>query len=442
MIQKIQFKPEPCLHTNSLKAFFADKPLPFFLKCIVAIRNRWKGEKMKSLKDINIAGKTLLIRVDFNVPLDDLQNISDDSRIRAVLPTIRYALDHNAKIVLMSHLGRPKGKVVPEMSLAPVAKRLGRFVEKEVVMTRDCVGDEVKKKIEEMEPGDIILLENLRFHEEETGNDEGFARKLAELCDIYVNDAFAVSHRKNASVEAITRFAKQSVAGFLLKKEIEYFEKAMEDPHRPLVSIIGGAKVSDKLVAIENILKHTDKLIIGGAMANTFLFSMGYSIGKSLCEESLKDTAKDIMDQAREKGVRLYLPVDVVAASSFDSKAEIKIVPVQEIPDEWMALDIGPATSQLFTEVLYDAKTIIWNGPMGAFEMDAFSRGTARMVSAVAGSYALTIAGGGDTDVAIHNAGETERISYISTGGGAFLRLMEGKALPGVEALQRSPESR
>ena len=396
---------------------------------------------MKTIRDVSISGKRVLFRVDFNVPLDENQNIRDDSRIRAVLPSLQYALDHNARLIIASHLGRPKGKVVPAMRLAPAAKRLGRLLEKEVTMAPDCVGPQVKQMVDAMQAGEVVLLENLRFHPEEQANDEKFARQLAELCDVYVNDAFAVSHRAHASVEAITRFAPVSAAGFLLHSEVEYFRKAMADPSRPLVAIVGGAKVSSKLAALENMLEHVDKFIIGGAMANTFLKSAGCEVGKSMIEEELVDVAGAIMQKAGQKGIRFYLPVDAVVADRMDPKADIRIVPVHEIPKDWMALDIGPATITLYREVLGDAKTIIWNGPMGVFEMDAFSRGTMEMVHAVADSYALSIVGGGDTDVAVHKSGQTDRITYISTGGGAFLELLEGKSLPGVVALEAADDA-
>ena len=390
---------------------------------------------MKTIKDIDLSGKRVFFRVDFNVPLDEHQNITDDSRIRAVLPTLEYALDHNSKLIIASHLGRPKGKPVPEFSLSPVAKRLGRFLGKEVIMAKDCIGSEIKELVNKMKSGDIVLLENLRFHPEEQKNDDTFAKALAELCDVYINDAFAVSHRVNASVVAITKFAPVSGAGFLLQKELNYFKKAMADPQRPVVAVVGGAKVSSKIGALENMLRHVDKIIIGGAMANTFLKSFGYDLGKSKIENDLIETAESILRKASEAGIKFYLPVDAVVASHFDARAEIKIVPIQEIPSEWMVMDIGPATSRLYDEVLYDAKTIVWNGPMGVFEMDAFSRGTFAMANSVANSYALSIVGGGDTDVAVHKSGETDRITYISTGGGAFLALLEGKALPAVAAL-------
>ena len=397
---------------------------------------------MRSIKNTAISGKKVLIRVDVNVPMDEHQNITDDTRIRAVLPTLKYALDHNAVLIIASHMGRPKGKVVPELSLAPIAKRLARLIEKNVIMATDCIGPDVEKIVSNMNTGDVLLLENLRFHPEEQKNDDGFAEKLAKLCDIYVNDAFAVCHRSNASVVAITKYAPLSVAGFLLQKELDYFKKAMADPKRPLVAIIGGSKVSSKLGALENMLKHVDKFIIGGAMANTFLKSTGCDVGKSKIEEDLIDVAGSIIKKAAENGIKFYLPVDAKVASQFNPKAEVKIVPIQEIPSEWMALDIGPATSLLYSEVLQDAKTIIWNGPMGVFEMDAFSRGTIDMVNSVAESYAMTIVGGGDTDVAIHKAGKSDMITYISTGGGAFLTLLEGKSLPAVVALNNNKVNR
>ena len=394
---------------------------------------------MRTIKDINLSGKRVLFRVDVNVPLDEHQNITDDSRIRAVLPTLEYALDHNAKLIVASHMGRPKG-VEPALSLTPVAKRLGRLLKEDVVMAKDCVGSEVKELVNKMKIGNVVLLENLRFHPEEQKNDDTFAKALAELCDVYINDAFAVCHRTNASVVAITKFAPLSGAGFLLLREINYFEKAMDDPKRPLIAIVGGGKVSSKIGTLDNMLHHVDKLIIGGAMANTFLKSYGHDVGKSRVEMDLIEVAASVMRKAAERGIKFYLPVDAVVASHFNEKAEIKIVPIQEIPQDWMALDIGPATSLLYSQVLYDGKTIIWNGPMGVFEMDAFSRGTYAMARSVANSYALSIVGGGDTDVAIHKSGETDRITYISTGGGAFLSLLEGKTLPAVDALDAAEE--
>ena len=393
---------------------------------------------MKSIKEIDITNKRVFIRVDFNVPMDDQQNIVDDTRIRAVLPTLRYALDNQTKLIIASHMGRPKGRKSHELSLKPIAKRLGRLLEKDVKMANDCIGPDVKSLISAMKAGDVVLLENLRFHREEQKNNDKFAKELASLCDVYVNDAFAVSHRVNASVVAITKYAPVSVAGFLLQKEIGYFSKIMANPQHPVVAIIGGAKVSDKLMALDNMLDHVDKFIIGGAMANTFLKSKGYDVGKSKIEENLVEAARSIMKNAAKRKIKFYLPIDAVVARRFDPKAQTKLVPIQEIPENWMALDIGPATSLLFSEVLYNAKTVIWNGPMGVFEIDSFSRGTIAMVHSVANCYALTIVGGGDTDVAIHKEGATDRITYISTGGGAFLTMLEGKTLPAVAALEDS----
>ena len=390
---------------------------------------------MKSIKDVDIRGKRVLVRVDFNVPLDKQLNITDDARIRAVLTTLRYILDQHSKLIIASHLGRPNGEVKPEMSLLPVSQRLERFLDKEVVMAKDCIGPEVESLVDNMDVGDVVLLENLRFHSEEQKNDDAFAKKLAGLCDIYVNDAFAVSHRVNASVVAITQHVPVSVAGFLLQRELDYFQKAMAEPKRPLVAIVGGAKVSSKLGALENMLQHVDKFLIGGGMANTFLKSIGFNLEQSTVEPDLVETAASIMKKAIANGIKFYLPVDAVTASRFDAKAEIKTVPIQEIPEDWMAMDIGPATIILYSEALEDAHTIIWNGPMGVFEMDPFSQGTSAMVRIVAKSHALSIVGGGDTDVAVHKSGQTDKITYISTGGGAFLALMEGKTLPAVAAL-------
>lgn len=391
---------------------------------------------MRYINEIDIKGKRLFIRVDCNVPLDKNLNITDDTRIRRVLPTINYALDENAAIILASHLGRPKGRRIPEMSLAPVVKRISRLLHKEVKLTPDCVGEEVKKMASEMQPGDIIFLENLRFHPGETTNDPEFAKELASLADIYINDAFAVSHRAHASVVGVPQYMNVCAAGFLLKDELTYFHRALEDPARPLVAVIGGSKVSSKLEALENLLKRVDKMIIGGAMANTFLKAMDYDVGNSFVETDLLETAKKLIKKAHNNGVKLYLPVDCVVAEAIEPSAETKIVPVQEVPKRWYILDIGPATTTLFGEALQNARTIVWNGPMGAFEMDAFSRGTIAMIHHITNTYALTIVGGGDTDVAIHRAGASDKFSYISTGGGAFLELLEGKTLPGVAVLE------
>jgi phosphoglycerate kinase len=391
---------------------------------------------MRYLNELDINNKRVLIRVDLNVPMDKNGHITDDNRIREVLPTIRYALDGRAMVILCSHMGKPKGKPVPELSLAPVARRLSELLQKEVPLAPDCIGPEVEKMIAGMNPGDVLLLENLRFHPEEENNDETYGRALAALAEVYINDAFAVSHRNQASVVAVTRFAKTCAAGFLLQKELAFFDQSMKNPGRPLVAVIGGAKVSSKLAVLENLMDNVDKMIIGGAMANTFLKSLGVDTGKSLIENELIPMAGQLMEKAKQRGVKLYLPVDGIAAKTFEASSEYRTVTMQEVPSEWMILDVGPATSLLFSEVLQDAKTIIWNGPLGAFEMEPFSRGTMAMVQDLAESKALTVVGGGDTDMAVHKAGEAAKISYISTGGGAFLELLEGKQLPGVTALQ------
>jgi phosphoglycerate kinase len=392
---------------------------------------------MKYIDQLDLKGKRVFIRVDFNVPMDEHGNITDDARIRAHLPTINYALDEQAKVIVASHMGRPKGKRAEQFSLKPVAKRLSRLLQKEVTFLDDCVGDEVEKAVSAMKDGDVVLLENLRFYIGEEKNDADFAAKLARLCDVYIDDAFAVSHRKAASNAAITEIVKTCAAGFLLRNEIEYFNKAMGNPIRPLVAIIGGAKVSDKIGVLENLLEKVDKLIVGGGMAFTFLKALGYEVGNSLCEQNMLDTARAIMAKAKERNVKFYLPVDCVVAERAAADAEAKTSTIQEIPQGWIGLDIGPASTSLFSEALQNAKTIVWNGPMGMFELDPFSRGTFAMVTYVANAHALTIVGGGDTDVAVHRAGESLKISYISTGGGAFLELLEGKPMPAIEALEK-----
>jgi len=385
------------------------------------------------LKDIK--GKKVFIRVDFNVPQDEKGNITEDTRIVGAVPTIKYAVEQGAKVVLASHLGRPKGEKKPKYTMAPAAKRLSQLLGKKVVQAPDCFGPEVDKLIADMKPGDVVMLENVRFYAGEEKNDPAFAKQLLNGCEIYVNDAFAVSHRAHASVEAITKIVPTIAAGFLMKNEMTFFDKAMSNPVRPLVAILGGAKVSGKLEVLETLVNKVDKIVIGGGMAFTFLKAMGYSVGKSLVEDELIATAKKIMDKARKKGVTFYLPVDCVVANAFEANATNFVTTVQEIPEGWMALDIGPASATLFAETLRDAKTVIWNGPMGVFEMDAFSRGTFAVAEAVANCYATTVIGGGDTDAAVNKAGVASKVSYISTGGGAFLELLEGKILPGVKAL-------
>ena len=391
----------------------------------------------KSIDQLNIQGKKILLRVDFNVPLDEKGNITDDARIRAALPTIQHALAQNARILLASHLGRPKGKPEAKYSLAPVARKLGELLRKEVKLAPDCIGPEVEKMASAMKPGDVLLLENLRFHKEEEKNDPNFAKSLASLAEIYVNDAFAVSHRAHASVEAVTKFFKEPAAGFLMKEELHYLNRVMESPARPLVAVIGGAKVSGKLEVLKNLSLRVDKLIIGGGMAFTFLKSLGMNVGKSLVEDELLKTAQEVLDAANKKGVKVFLPVDCVVADKMDPSARIQIVPVEKIPPDWMGLDIGPATIIRFADALKDVKTILWNGPMGVFEMQPFSRGTMEMVRSIVKSGAVSIVGGGDTDTAVHKSGQAQKISYISTAGGAFLELLEGKTLPGVEALKK-----
>lgn len=388
-----------------------------------------------SIEDLNIKGKRVFIRADFNVPLDEAQNITDDRRIRSTLPTINYAIDEGASVILASHLGRPKGKVDPKYSLRPVAKRLSRLLNKEVLFLEDCVGAEVEKAVKNMGKGDVILLENLRFHPEEEKNDDNFAKALASLADYYVNDAFGAAHRAHASIVGVPKYIP-GAAGFLMRKEIQYLKGAVESPVRPFVAILGGAKVSGKIGVLENLAQKVDKVIVGGGMAFTFIKAMGYEVGDSLVEEEMIDLAIRIMNRLRESKVKFYLPVDCVIAQSVEKGAETKIVPVQEIPKGWKALDIGPASTRLFAEVIQDAKTIIWNGPMGVFEIDAFSRGTFAVARAIADAYALTIVGGGDTDLAVHRAGVSDSISFISTGGGAALQLLEGKELPGIAALR------
>ena len=391
--------------------------------------------RKQTIDDVVLRDKRVIIRADFNVPLDDSHQITDDTRIRSTLPTINRAIDDGAKVILCSHLGRPNGTFDPTHSLAPVAKRLSRLMGKEILFAPDCIGPAVEGLVAKMKPGDVLLLENLRFHKGEEKNDDAFSKALAALGDVYINDAFGAAHRAHASTVGITKFIPASVAGFLLKKEIEYLEGAVENPVRPFVAILGGAKVSGKIGVIENLGKRVDKVIIGGGMAFTFLKAKGLEIGNSLVENDMLDFAKGIEEHAFSRGVKFYLPVDCVVAVSREPGAETKIVPVQEIPKDWYALDIGPASVKLFNEAVQNAKTILWNGPMGVFEIDAFARGTFAMAHAVANAYALSIIGGGETALAVHRAGESDNMSFISTGGGAALELLEGKQLPGLTAL-------
>lgn len=388
----------------------------------------------KTVRDLDVAGKKVLVRVDFNVPLNDKGEITDDTRITASLPTIQYLLEQKAAVILMAHLGRPKGQVKPELSLAPVAKHLGKLLGKKILFAPDCVGEAAQAAASKLKPGHILLLENLRFHKEEEKNDMEFAEKLASLADLYVNDGFGVSHRAHASVEGVTHFLP-AAAGFLLEKEIQYVGQAVTNPLHPFVAIIGGAKVSDKIGVISNLLDKVDTLLIGGGMANTFLAAQGYKMGKSLVEEDKLDLAKELLAKAKKNKVNMLLPTDLVMAVAFAPDAEHVTEKVKNLNQAYMALDIGAETSKAYAEALDDAKMIVWNGPMGVFEMDAFCKGTEAVAKAVAKSRATSIVGGGDSVAAIEKLGLAKRITHISTGGGASLEYLEGKVLPGVAAL-------
>lgn len=388
----------------------------------------------KTVRDLDVAGKKVLVRVDFNVPLNDKGEITDDTRITASLPTIQYLLEQKAAVILMAHLGRPKGQVKPELSLAPVAKHLGKLLGKKILFAPDCVGEAAQAAASKLKPGHILLLENLRFHKEEEKNDMDFAEKLASLADLYVNDGFGVSHRAHASVEGVTHFLP-AAAGFLLEKEIQYVGQAVTNPLHPFVAIIGGAKVSDKIGVISNLLDKVDTLLIGGGMANTFLAAQGYQMGKSLVEEDKLDLAKELLAKAKKNKVNMLLPTDLVMAAAFAPDAEHVTEKVKNLNQAYMALDIGAETSKAYAEALADAKMIVWNGPMGVFEMDAFCKGTEAVAKAVAKSRATSIVGGGDSVAAIEKLGLAKRITHISTGGGASLEYLEGKVLPGVAAL-------
>lgn len=388
----------------------------------------------KTVRDLDVAGKKVLVRVDFNVPLNDKGEITDDTRITASLPTIQYLLEQKAAVILMAHLGRPKGQVKVELSLAPVAKHLGKLLGKKILFAPDCVGEAAQAAASKLKPGHILLLENLRFHKEEEKNDMEFAEKLASLADLYVNDGFGVSHRAHASVEGVTHFLP-AAAGFLLEKEIQYVGQAVTNPLHPFVAIIGGAKVSDKIGVISNLLDKVDTLLIGGGMANTFLAAQGYKMGKSLVEEDKLDLAKELLAKAKKNKVNMLLPTDLVMAAAFAPDAEHVTEKVKNLNQAYMALDIGAETSKAYAEALADAKMIVWNGPMGVFEMDAFCKGTEAVAKAVAKSRATSIVGGGDSVAAIEKLGLAKRITHISTGGGASLEYLEGKVLPGVAAL-------
>ena len=390
----------------------------------------------KTIKDVNVEGKRVFVRCDFNVPLDAEGNITDDNRIRAALPTIKYLLDHGAKVVLASHLGRPKNGPEEKYSLKPVAKRLNELLGGKVTMANAVIGEDAQAKVAALKNGEAVLLENVRFHKEEEKNDPEFAKKLAAFADIYVNDAFGTAHRAHASTEGISHFVKTSVAGFLIEKELEIMGGALNNPKRPFVAILGGAKVSDKIGVINNLLEKVDKLLIGGAMAYTFIVAKGGKVGKSMLEADKVDLAKELLEKAAAKGVELYLPVDTVIAKEFKADAESKVCQTMEIPDEWEGLDIGPKTAEIFADVIKSAKTVIWNGPMGVFEFPKFAVGTKAVAQALADNpEATTIIGGGDSAAAIEQLGYADKVTHISTGGGASLEYLEGKVLPGIACL-------
>ena len=393
-----------------------------------------------SINELNLSGKKVFIRCDFNVPMDEFLNITDDRRIRSAIPTIRYCLDNGCSVILASHLGRPKNGFEEKFSLKPIEKRLSRLLGREIKFADDVIGQDAKKKASELKPGEVLMLENLRFEKGETKNDENLAKELASFAQIYINDAFGVCHRAHASVEAITKFFddEHRAAGFLLQKEINFAQNLIKKPARPFVAVVGGSKVSGKLQALHNLLPRVDKLIIGGGMAFTFLKALGENIGNSLLEEDLIADALEILRKGKELGVKVYLPVDVVAAQTFSAESAVKYVSVQEIPSGWMGLDIGPASTRLFKEVLADAQTVWWNGPMGVFEMDKFSKGSIKISHAIVETHATTVVGGGDTADVVERAGDADEMTFISTGGGASLELIEGKELPGVKPLRRA----
>lgn len=391
---------------------------------------------LKRLQDFDVKSKRVLVRVDFNVPLDKKTGeISDDSRIRASLPTLSYLISQGSRVIIMSHLGRPEGKVVEDLRMAKVARRLGELLGKQVLMAPDCIGPEVEKMTSDLKDGQILMLENLRFHSEEEKNDPSFAQKLAQLGEIYVNDAFATAHRAHASTEGVAHFLP-SCAGFLMQKEYDYLSKVLQDPARPLLAITGGAKVSDKLKLLLNLLSRVDILLIGGGMAYTFLKAKGFQIGSSLCENELLKKAEEIMQEASNKGVELLLPLDLVVTKDLSNPSDHLIVAVDKIPADYGGVDIGPKTRELFKERIMRAKTIVWNGPVGVFEIPPFDQGSREIALALAQSGALTIVGGGDTAAAVEKFGLTEKLSHVSTGGGASLEFLEGRTLPGIEVLK------
>ena len=389
----------------------------------------------KTVKDIDLKGKKVFVRCDFNVPMDENQNITDNTRIVAALPTIKYLLEQNCKIILASHLGRPKGEVKPEFSLKPVAKELSKLLGKEVIMANDVIGEDATTKAEKLKEGEIMLLENVRFHREETDNEPEFAKKLASMAEVFVNDAFGTAHRAHASTTGIADYIP-GVAGFLIEKELKFLGNAINNPERPFVAILGGAKVSDKIGVIDSLLDKVDTLMIGGGMAYTFFKAQGYNVGNSLCEVEKTDLALQEMEKAKEKGVKLLLPIDTKVGKEFKPDTESKTVAWTEIPDGWEGFDIGEKTIEMFKNELQSAKTVIWNGPLGLFEFDQFAIGTNEIAKTLADLDATTIIGGGDSAAAVTKAGLADKMTHISTGGGASLEFLEGKKLPGIECLQ------
>ena len=388
----------------------------------------------KTIKDIDLKEKKVLVRCDFNVPLDENQNITDNTRIVAALPTIKYLIENECSVILCSHLGRPKGEFKPEFSLKPVAKELSRLLDKEVIMANDVIGEDATRKAKDLQPGQVMLLENVRFHREETDNDPEFAKKLADMAEIYVNDAFGAAHRAHASTAGVAAYLP-AVSGFLIEKELKFLGNALNNPQRPFVAILGGAKVSDKIGVIDSLLEKVDTLIIGGGMAYTFFKAQGYEVGNSLCELDKLDLAKSLMEKAKEKGVKLMLPVDTKVGKEFKPDTESKTVAWTEIPADWEGFDIGEKTIEMFSEEIRKAKTVVWNGPVGLFEFDQFAIGTNSIAKVLSEIDATTIIGGGDSAAAVKKAGLEDKMTHISTGGGASLEFLEGKKLPGIECL-------
>lgn len=389
----------------------------------------------KTVKDIDLKDKKVLVRCDFNVPMDENKNITDNRRIVSALPTIKYLLEQNCKVVLCSHLGRPKGEFKPEYSLKPVAQELSKLLGKEVIMANDVIGNDAKEKAQNLKNGEILLLENVRFHREETDNEPNFAKELASFGEIFVNDAFGTAHRAHASTEGVTKYLP-AVSGFLIEKELKFLGNALENPERPLVSILGGSKVSDKIGVIDSLLQKVDVLLIGGGMAYTFYKALGHKVGNSICEDDKIDLAKELMETAKAKNVKMLLPIDNKLGKEFSNDTETMIVDRESIPDGWEGLDIGPKTIKLYSEELKKAKTIIWNGTVGVAEFDLFATGTNELAKVISETDAITIIGGGDTAAAVQKAGVADKMTHVSTGGGASLEFLEGKKLPGIEALQ------